>query len=166
MGNTVVYIIITLISGAVGAWIGTYYGTQFSAKKQEQRNKDLRNMAIKGLNILRKYSGKGNTYDMAEAEFNNSLSVAEKRVFIVALHKLGIPILATSFTKFDIQCIHFEKNIIDRDEVSAIINQMESGYCDRLFYIDPETYFSDNIRLNTLRSISKRWINEDFAKAV
>ena len=57
MGNTVVYIIITLISGAVGAWIGTYYGTQFSAKKQEQRNKDMRNMAIKGLNILRKYSG-------------------------------------------------------------------------------------------------------------
>ena len=81
----VVYILVTLISGAVGAWIGTYYGAQFSAKKQEQRNKEMRNMAIKGLNILRKYSGKGNTYDMAEAEFNNSLSGAEKRVFIVGI---------------------------------------------------------------------------------
>lgn len=166
MENVVVYILVTLISGAIGAWIGTYCGAQFSAKKQELRNKEMRNMAIKGLNIIKKYSGRGNTYDMAEAEFNNSLSVAEKRVFIVALHKLGIPILAASFTKFDIQCIHFEKNIIDRDEVSAIINQMESGYCDGLFYIDPETYFSDNIRLNTLRSISKRWINEVFANAV
>ena len=166
MESVVVYIGVTLISGAAGAWIGTYCGAQFSAKKQEQRNKEMRNMAIKGLNILKKYSGKGNTYDMAESEFNNSLSVAEKRVFIVALHKLGIPILATSFTKFDIQCIHFDKIIIDRDEISAIINQIESGYCDQLFYIDPETYFSDNIRLRTLRSISKRWVEEVFAKSI
>ena len=95
--------------------------TKLDGKIKEMRGKIEERipakLAIKGLNILRKYSGKGNTYDMAEAEFNNSLSVAEKRVFIVALHKLGIPILATSFTKFDIQCIHFEKNIIDRDEI-------------------------------------------------
>ena len=54
MEGTVVYILVTLISGAVGAWIGTYFGAQFSARKQEQRNKDMRNMAIKGLNILKK----------------------------------------------------------------------------------------------------------------
>lgn len=163
MEDLFVYISVTLISGAVGAWIGTYYGAQFSARKQEKRNKDMRNMAVKGLNILKRYSGKGNTYDMAEAEFNNSLSVAEKRVFIVALHKLGIPIMVVSSTRFDIQIIHFEKIVIDRDEVSAIINQVECGYCDKLFYMDPETYFSENIRVRTLRSISKRWVEEVFA---
>ena len=51
MRELIIYIVVTLISGAVGAWIGTYCGAQFSAKKQEERNKDMRNMAIKGLNI-------------------------------------------------------------------------------------------------------------------
>ena len=110
MDNLVVYILVTLLSGAIGAGIGTYLGSHFSAQKQERRNKEIRNIAIKALNIIKKYSGKGNTYDMAEADFNTSLSVAEKRIFMVSLHKLGIPILATSETKFDIQHICFEKN--------------------------------------------------------
>ena len=102
---------------------------------------------------------------MVEADFNTSLSVAEKRIFVVALHKLGIPILAASDTKFDIQYIRFDKIIIDKDEISAIIKQVESGYCDQLFYVDPDTYFSDNVRLRTLRNISKRWIEEVFANS-
>ena len=93
MDNLVVYILVTLLSGAIGAGIGTYLGSHFSAQKQERRNKEIRNIAIKALNIIKKYSGKGNTYDMAEADFNTSLSVAEKRIFMVSLHKLGIPIL-------------------------------------------------------------------------
>ena len=165
MDNLVVYILVTLLSGAIGAGIGTYLGSHFSAQKQERRNKEIRNIAIKALNIIKKYSGKGNTYDMAEADFNTSLSVAEKRIFMVSLHKLGIPILATSETKFDIQHICFEKIVIDKDEILAIIKQVESGYCDKLFYIDPDTYFTDNIRLSTLRSVSKRWVKEVFAKS-
>lgn len=165
MDNLVVYILVTLLSGAIGAGIGTYLGSHFSAQKQERRNKEIRNIAIKALNIIKKYSGKGNTYDMAEADFNTSLSVAEKRIFMVSLHKLGIPILATSETKFDIQHICFEKIVIDKDEILAIIKQVESGYCDKLFYIDPDTYFTDNIRLSTLRSVSKRWVKEIFAKS-
>lgn len=165
MENLAVYILVTLLSGAIGAGIGTYFGVHFSVQKQEKRNKDIRDIAIKGVNIIKKYSGKGNTYDMVEADFNTSLSVAEKRIFVVALHKLGIPILATSDTKFDIQHIRFERIVIDKDEVSAIIKQMESGYCDKLFYIDPDTYFSDNIRLSTLRSVSKRWVKDVFAKS-
>ncbi len=165
MDNLVVYILVTLLSGAIGAGIGTYLGSHFSAQKQEKRNKDIRDIAIKRLNIIKKYSGKGNTYDMVEADFNTSLSVAEKRIFVVSLHKLGIPILATSDTKFDIQHIRFERIVIDKDEVLAIIKQVESGYCDKLFYIDPDTYFSENIRLSTLRSVSKRWVKEVFAKS-
>lgn len=165
MENLAVYVLVTLLSGAIGAGIGTYFGAHFSAQRQEKKNKDLRDMAIKGLNIIKKYSGKGHTYNMAEADFNTSLSIAEKRIFVVALHKLGIPILATSDTKFDIQHIRFERIVIDKDEVSAIINQIESGYCDKLFYIDPDSYFSDNIRLSTLRSVSKRWVKDVFSKS-
>lgn len=160
-----VYIFVTLLSGAVGAGIGTYFGAYFSARKQEERNREIRKIAIKAVNIIKKYSGKSNTYDVAEADFNTSLSVAEKRVFIVALHKLGIPILATSNTQFDIQHIRFDNVVIDKDEVLAIIKQIESGYCDKLFYIDPDTYFSDNVRLSTLRSVSKRWVKDVLAKS-
>ena len=160
-----VYIFVTLLSGAVGAGIGTYFGAYFSARKQEERNREIRKIAIKAVNIIKKYSGKSNTYDVAEADFNTSLSVAEKRVFIVALHKLGIPILATSNTQFDIQHIRFDNVVIDKDEVLAIVKQIESGYCDKLFYIDPDTYFSDNVRLSTLRSVSKRWVKDVLAKS-
>ena len=58
-----------------------------------------------------------------------------------------------------------KKIVIDKDEILAIIKQVESGYCDKLFYIDPDTYFTDNIRLSTLRSVSKRWVKEVFAKS-
>lgn len=166
MGELIIYVLVTLLSGVAGAWVGTYCGAFFSAHREEKRKKDMRNIAIKGLNIIKKYSVKGNSYDVAEAEFNNLLSVAEKRAFVVALHKLGVPIMVTSTTKFNIQCIRFEKIMIDKDELTAIINQVELGYCDQLFYIDPETYFNDNIRLRTLRSISKRWVEEVFAKSI
>ena len=146
MENFTVYVLVTLISGAVGALVGTYFGAYFSSRKQEEKKKEIRKIAIKGLNIINKYSGKENTYEVVEADFNTSLSVAEKRIFVVALHKLGIPILAASDTKFDIQYIRFDKIIIDKDEISAIIKQVESGYCDQLFYVDPDTYFSDNVR--------------------
>lgn len=59
MENLAVYILVTLLSGAIGAGIGTYFGAHFSAQRQEKKNKDLRDMAIKGLNIIKKYSGKG-----------------------------------------------------------------------------------------------------------
>lgn len=71
MGEVIIYVSVTLISGAVGAWIGTYCGAYFSAQREDKRKKDMRNIAIKGLNIIKKYSVKGNTYDVVEAEFNN-----------------------------------------------------------------------------------------------
>ena len=43
MDNLVVYILVTLLSGAIGAGIGTYLGSHFSAQKQERRNKEIRN---------------------------------------------------------------------------------------------------------------------------
>lgn len=54
MNNLVVYILVTLLSGAIGAGIGTYLGSHFSAQKQERRNKEIRDIAIKALNIIKK----------------------------------------------------------------------------------------------------------------
>ncbi len=157
--------VVTLISGAIGAIIGTYGGALFAAKRQEKHIKELRQIAIKALRILQKYAKNKQTYDVATHEFNNSLSIAEKRVFIVALHKLGIPILATPDSRFDIQNIVFEKREIDKYEIDAIISQIELGHCDQLFYIEPDNYFSENIRLKTLRYVAKRWVRDVFGKS-
>lgn len=78
---------------------------------------------------------------------------------------MGIPILATPDSKFDIQNIVFEKREIDKDEIEAIISQIQLGHCDQLFYIEPDNYFSENIRLKTLRYIAKRWVREVFGKS-
>ena len=165
MEHVVISIIVTLVSGAIGALIGTYGGAYFSANRQERRIKELRNMAVKALQIFSKYARKKQTYDLAASEFNNSLSVAEKRVFIVAFHKLGIPILVAPKFKFDIQNIVFEKAEIDKDEILAILNQIKLGHCDQLFYIEPDNYFSENIRLKTLRYVAKRWVKDVLGKS-
>ena len=49
MEHIVVSIIVTLVSGAIGALIGTYGGAYFSVLRQERRTKELRDTAIKAL---------------------------------------------------------------------------------------------------------------------
>ena len=39
MENFTVYVLVTLISGAVGALVGTYFGAYFSSRKQEEKKK-------------------------------------------------------------------------------------------------------------------------------
>ena len=123
--------VVTLISGAIGAIIGTYGGALFAAKRQEKHIKELRQVAIKALKIFQKYARNRQTYDVAASEFNNA----------------------------------FEKREIDKDEIEAIISQIQLGHCDQLFYIEPDNYFSENIRLKTLRYIAKRWVREVFGKS-
>ena len=48
--------VVTLISGAIGAIIGTYGGALFAAKRQEKHIKELRQVAIKALKIFQKYA--------------------------------------------------------------------------------------------------------------
>lgn len=68
--------VVTLISGAIGAIIGTYGGALFAAKRQEKHIKELRQVAIKALKIFQKYARNRQTYDVAASEFNNALSIA------------------------------------------------------------------------------------------
>lgn len=158
--STIVYISITLLSGVVGAFIGTYFGAVFSARRQEKRLREVRKMALKAINIFRSYAHGGKTYDETAEQFNNSMSVSEKRSVIVALHKLGIPVQVLSNESFNISKVTFARQIIDKDELDAIASQIESGHCDTLFHTDPEKYFDDNVRQKSLRSVAKRWVLE------
>lgn len=158
--NILVYIAVTLLSGVVGAFIGTYFGAVFSARRQEKRLREVRKMALKAIDIFKSYAHGSKTFAETADQFNNSMSISEKRTVIVALHKLGIPVQVLSNEVFNISKVAFARQIIDKDELDAIASQIESGYCDTLFHIDPEKYFDDNIRQKSLRSVAKLWVQE------
>ena len=65
-----------------------------------------------------------------------------------------------------IEYISFENKRINKDELSAIAAQIENGYCDHLFYLDPEKYFDENVRLRTVRSTAIRWVREVFSNSI
>lgn len=158
--DVIVSIVVTLVSGVIGAFIGTYFGTVFSARRQEKRLREVRDMALKGINIFRSYAHGGKTFDETADQFNNTMSIAEKRSVIVALHKLGIPVQVLSNEPFSISKVSFEHHLIDKDELDAISNQIQTGHCDNLFHLEPEKYFDENIRQKSLRSVAKRWVKE------
>lgn len=153
-------ITVTLLSGVVGAFIGTYFGAVFSARRQEKRLREVRKMALKAINIFKSYAHGGKTFAETSDQFNNSMSISEKRTVIVALHKLGIPIQVLSNETFNISKVAFARQVIDKDELNAISSQIELGHCDTLFHTDPEKYFDDNVRQKSLRSVAKRWVQE------
>lgn len=164
MDNNLIWIS-PLVAGFAGALIGTYGGSFFLSKFQERRIKKVRKIAIKGLDALKSYAKLNNTYDEASAEFNKSLTVSEKRAVIVSLHKLGIPIQIPSKDIFNINKISFLPNIIDKNEVEEMILQVKKGHCDHLFFLDVDTYFTSNIRINSIRNIGKKFVNEVLAKS-
>jgi len=153
-------IVYSLLSGGIGAIIGTFFGAYLIILKQDKAKRTTRKMAIKAIALFNKYSKKDGTFDLAEQEFNSTISLAEKRTILVALHKLGIPVIIKPDRDFSIEKVSFDCVKIDRDELTAISNQIEKGLCDHLFYTDPETYFKEGIRLSTLRFLAKRWTNE------
>ena len=151
-------IIYTLLSGALGALIGTFGGVYLTSLQQEQSRKKNRKIALKALGIINKYSKKDGTFDQVEQEFNNSMSIAEKRAVLVALHKLGIPIIVKPDSLFTLDNVCFDKVKIDKEELADIEKQFQKGLCDHLFFMDPETYFNENIRIVALRSLAKGWV--------
>lgn len=50
--------LLPLVSGAIGALIGTYGGSNFLHWKQEKKIKNVRAMAVKALNVFRAYAKK------------------------------------------------------------------------------------------------------------
>lgn len=63
--------------------------------------KKVRAIAIRALDGISKYSK--HSYSNAECDFNTSLSITEKRMVIVALHKQDIPMGVPANEVFDIR---------------------------------------------------------------
>ena len=153
-------LILSLITAIIGAIAGAYFGTLFRERQDEKNNKKIRDIAIKALNIIRGYAKDKKPFSAANNEFNSKINIAEKRAILVALHKLGIPILANEKDIFDIKDIKLGDRIIDAVEIDDAINQIDKGHCDKLFFIEVDSYFSSNIRVEILRNIAKRYVNE------
>lgn len=157
--------LLPLISGAIGALIGTYGGSYFLHWKQEKKIKNVRSMAIKALNIFKEYAQQKKNYTDATNEFNTKLNVSEKRAIVVALHKLGVPFETPTTDTLDIKNIRFKEVSIDKDEITAMIVQIDKGNCDNQFFTDIESYFTSNLRLNAVRNVGKKYVEEVHSKS-
>ena len=152
-----------LISAIIGGTIGTYLGASFITRKQQERYKNIRKIAIRALKIFKKYQRK--TYQDALNEFNASLNLTEKRAILVVLHKIGIPITAEELGKFNINEVLFSKNIIENNDIDNMVFQIESGNCDHLFFEDPDEYFNKNAIRKYRRYVATKYIKNVFAKS-
>lgn len=159
----IVYVLTPILTAVLGGWVGAYFGNKYRENKESNEKEIVRNIAIKALNLLKSYSGK--PYREAEGEFNKAMSVAEKRTVIVALHKLGIPFGIPSNETFNIREVHFVDTVIDENDINGIILQIAKGYCDNLFYIDPDTYFASNFTLFAMRNAGRKYVKEILAKS-
>ena len=157
--------LLPLISGAIGALIGTYGGSYFLHWKQEKKIQNVRSMAIKALGIFKEYAQHKKNYADSANEFNTKLNISEKRAVVVALHKLGIPFEVPTKDTFDIKSIRFKDITIDKDEIIAMIVQIDNGNCDNLFFTDIESYFTSNLRLNAVRNVGKKYVEEVQSKS-
>lgn len=157
--------LVPLITGTIGALIGTYGGACFLHRKQEKKIRHVRLMAVKALNIFKTYAQQKRSYSDAVNEFNTKLSVSEKRAVLVALHKLGLPVETPTRNTLDIKNIRLKEVMIDKDEIEAMIEQINRGNCDTLFFADIESYFTSNLRLNAVRNIGKKYVEEVHAKS-
>lgn len=147
---------VNLVFAIIGALIGTYFGTYFLNKRQMERYKNIRNLANKALNIFKKYDGK--KYSEAANDFNTSLNITEKRIILVALHKVGIPISFETIGKFNIDKIIFRNSDIKNSDINNMQLQIDSGNCDNLFFEDPDEYFNKNLLIKYKRNVAIKYI--------
>jgi len=161
--NIGAYILIPILAAVLGGWVGAFFGNKYQKAKEDEKMAEVRNIAIKALNIIRHYNGQ--SYVKAENQFNTDLTIAQKRTIIVLLHKLGIPITVPANETFNIHRIHFVERIIDEKEIDGIILQINQRHCDNLFFIDAERYFGANRQYITIRELGKRYVREVLAKS-
>lgn len=155
-------IVLSLLVALIGGLIGTYCGSYFLHLREESKTKKVRSIAIKALEILKKYAKQ--SYREAENEFNNTITITEKRTIIVALHKLGVPFEIPYNEMFEIKKMHFIDKVIDKEEVDDVILQINKGYCDNLFYLDPDSYFAENTSF-AKRNVAKKYVKEVLSKS-
>lgn len=161
--NILAFFLVPILTAGLGGWVGAYFGNKYRKNKEVHEKEIVRDIAIRALNILKSYSKK--SFRKAEGEFNRLMSIAEKRTIIVALHKLGIPFGIPSNETFNIREVHFVDTIVKEEDIDGIILQISRGYCDNLFYIDPDTYFASNFTLFAMRNAGKKYVSEILARS-
>lgn len=153
-------ILIPILAALLGGFVGAWFQNLFL---QHKTNK-VRKIAIRGLRVFKKYAKDGQTYDTAAADFNNELNVVEKRAVLVALCKLGIPVVKPVDNVFDITHIRFEHVEISKDSLFLMSEQINKGNCDTMFFSDVDEYFSSNSRLYATRAVAKKYVDIDLSK--
>lgn len=154
--NISITILTAIISGFLGAWFQYWF--------QNRKVNKVRGIAIKALKIFQGCAKKKQTFDMVASEFNNKIDIVEKRAVLVALCKLGIPVVRPVDDSFHIENVRFEHEEIDKETIELMIGQVNKGNCDDLFFSDVEAYFSSNTRLMAVRSVAKKYVDMDFSK--
>ncbi len=157
--------ILSLFSAALGGLIGTYFGAKRISSDEEQKKQKIRNIALKALTVIKKYANEKKKYTAATDDFNNSLNLSEKRAILVALHKVGVPIAMPSTGVFSVKDVTFLEEEISEKELDDMQNQLQSGHCDSLFFIDVDTYFNDGLRIKTKRNLAARYVNSVLRKS-
>lgn len=157
-------IIITIVIALISALLGGYFGALFQYHFQNRKISKIRSIAIKALDIFVQYAKQDNTFDIVSEEFNNSLNIVEKRAVLVALCKLGIPVVQPINDVFKIEKVRFEKKIIRKEVLDLMKEQVNKGNCDDMFFIDVDAYFSSNVRLLAVRAVAKKYVDFDFSK--
>lgn len=155
LSNISITILTAIISGFLGAWFQYWF--------QNRKVNKVRGIAIKALKIFQGYAKKKQTFDMVASEFNNKIDIVEKRAVLVALCKLGIPVVRPVDDSFHIENVRFEHEEIDKETIELMIGQVNKGNCDDLFFSDVEAYFSSNTRLMAVRAVAKKYVDVDFA---
>lgn len=153
-----------LLSAIAGGLIGTYCGAFFINLDTKKKFKDARKIAIRALDIFKKYKDK--KYEDASNEFNASLTRAEKRIILVALYKIGIPISTERMGGTNDYEIMFRCECISINDIIAMKNQINSGKYDHLFFDDPDEFFSKKILTDYKRSIGIKFVNNVFMKSI
>ena len=103
--------IISILLALLSAFLGGYFGAWFQHSFQNRKVNKVRKIAIKALDVFSRYAKQGQTFDKATSEFNNSLDVVEKRAVLVALCKLGIPVVKPINDLFQIEDVKFEHKL-------------------------------------------------------
>lgn len=159
--ETIISILLALVSAFLGGFVGAWFQHWFQKRKVNK----VRQIAIKALDVFGRYAKQGQSFDMAASEFNNSLDVVEKRAVLVALCKLGIPVVKPINDLFQIEDVKFEHKALDKYTIDLMKGQVNKGNCDDLFFSDVDAYFSSNTRLLAVRAVAKKYVDIDFSKS-
>lgn len=156
--------IISILLALLSAFLGGYFGAWFQHSFQNRKVNKVRKIAIKALDVFSRYAKQEQTFDKAASEFNNSLDVVEKRAVLVALCKLGIPVVNPINDLFQIEDVKFEHKLIDKDTLELMKGQVNKGNCDDIFFSDVDAYFSSNTRLLAVRAVAKKYVDIVFPR--